>query len=251
MFTDPAVLFAAPLIVFAAYLVFGITGFGSALISIPLLAHFLPLDTIVPLIVLVDFSAACTTGLRDRDRVDRGEVRSVLPAIAVGVVAGVLVLKRLPGALLLVALGLFVAGYGLHGFARGRPLRAAPRWLAHPAGFLGGLLGAVFGIGGPVYVMYFGSRIHDTVRLRATLSVVFSLSTGMRIVLFVVTGLLLDWHLWAAAGALLPAMLAGSAVGRRIHLHLSREQVLRTMGLLLVASGASLVVRGVALHQGS
>ena len=247
MLTDPAVLIAAPFIVFAAYTVFGITGFGSALISIPLLAHFLPLDTIVPLMVLVDFSAACSSGLRDRHVVDRGEVRSVLPMIGVGVVAGVLMLKQLPGEWLLVALGIFVTAYGLHGLARGRPLRAAPGWLAHPAGFLGGLLGAVFGIGGPIYVMYFGSRIHDTARLRATLSVVFSLSTGMRIAMFVVSGLLLDWHLWLAALGLLPMMFAGTALGRRIHLHLSRQQVLRTMGVLLVASGASLLVRGLAL----
>ena len=65
--------------------------------------------------------------------------------------------------------------------------------------------------------------------------------------MFVVSGLLLDWHLWLAALGLLPMMFAGTALGRRIHLHLSRQQVLRTMGVLLVASGASLLVRGLAL----
>ena len=89
MFTDPAVLIAAPCIVFAAYTVFGITGFGSALISIPLLAHFLPLDAIVPLMVLVDFSAALTSGMRAGPVVAPAHGRAGLPLVPRGGPGGV------------------------------------------------------------------------------------------------------------------------------------------------------------------
>ncbi|MFN8997461.1 MAG: TSUP family transporter, partial [Betaproteobacteria bacterium] len=90
------VLVAAPLIVLAAYVLFGISGFGSALVSIPLLAHFLPLTTVLPLMVMLDFSAAFTTAWRSRRSVDTGEARRVFPAMLAGIAAGVLLLRNLP-----------------------------------------------------------------------------------------------------------------------------------------------------------
>lgn len=247
MFHDPAVLIAAPLIVTAAYTIFGISGFGSALVSIPLLAHFLPLKTVVPMVVLLDFSAAASTGWQARREVERAEVKRLLPAIAVGVTVGVLLLAGLPGRWLLVALGLFVIGYGARGLARG-PGRHRPvsRHFAWPTGVIAGILGALFGAGGPLYVAYLSGRIEDPTRFRATLAVVFSLGTGLRIALFLLTGLLLDWQLWAAAVLLLPLMFAGTAIGRHIHLRLSRQQIVRFFSLLLIASGSSLLVRGLA-----
>lgn len=242
------ILIAAPLIIFAAYTIFGISGFGSALISIPLLAHFLPLTTVVPMMVLLDFSAAFTTGMRFRGDVERAEVKRVVPAMVAGVIIGVLLLSKVPGEALVTVLGLFVSGYGVHRLlARGSP-RRLPDLAAHPTGFLGGMLGALFGVGGPVYVVYFASRIHDTARLRATLSVVFSLSTGFRIALFVVSGLLLDWRLLAAAIALFPLMWFGTRLGQRLHLRLSQVALARFVSVLLIASGASLVARGFGWH---
>jgi len=41
-------LIATPLIGLLAYIILGISGFGSALVTIPLLVHFLPLQTVVP-----------------------------------------------------------------------------------------------------------------------------------------------------------------------------------------------------------
>jgi len=246
--TDPTVMFAAPFIVLAAYTVFGISGFGSSLISIPLLAHFLPLKVVVPLMVLLDFSAALASGLRQRAEVDRAEVRSVLPGMAVGIVGGVLLLRNLPGEPLLVGLGVFIIAFGLFSLLRRHPVPALPPAAAFPTGFIGGLLGALFGSGGPVYVVYFSSRLHDPARLRATLSVVFTLSTGLRITMFVISGLLLDIQLLVAALLLLPLMILGTRLGRRIHLALSRAQIAKVISVLLIASGASLIAKGFALH---
>ena len=42
----------------AAYIVFGIAGFGTALVAGPVLIHFMPLATLIPLLVVLDFIAA-------------------------------------------------------------------------------------------------------------------------------------------------------------------------------------------------
>ena len=237
------VLVAAPLIVLAAYVLFGLSGFGSALVSIPLLAHFLPLTTVLPLMVMLDFSAAFTTAWRSRRSVDTGEARRVFPAMLAGIAAGVLLLRNLPGTAMLLALGLFVAGYGLAGLLRrGRAFRL-PALAAHPTGLLGGLLGALFGVGGPVYAVYFTGRIADSARRRATLSAVFTVSTGVRIAAFVTAGLLAETRLLASAAALLPLMLAGTWIGQRIHGRLSPAHTGLVVHGLLLASGASLMAR--------
>ncbi len=76
---DPSVLFAAlpfslwqwllvELAIVLAYVVFGIAGFGTALVAGPLLAGVLPLSQIIPLLVLLDFSASFGNWLPARRR---------------------------------------------------------------------------------------------------------------------------------------------------------------------------------------
>jgi uncharacterized membrane protein YfcA len=42
---SPWLFVVAPLVIIVAYTVFGLSGFGSTLVSVPLLAHFLPVST--------------------------------------------------------------------------------------------------------------------------------------------------------------------------------------------------------------
>ena len=58
----------APLLAAIAFfgaLIFGITGFGSALVTIPLATHFVPLQFALPLFALVDLSTAYSIGLEN------------------------------------------------------------------------------------------------------------------------------------------------------------------------------------------
>jgi len=58
----------AAVVIFLAYLVRGVSGFGSALVAVPLLVHFLPLTFVVPWVVMMDTLAALVlarSGQRD------------------------------------------------------------------------------------------------------------------------------------------------------------------------------------------
>lgn len=246
MLPDLPLALLAPLVVLAAYTVYGISGFGSALVSIPLLAHLLPLQTVVPMVLLLDFSAALLMGATLRGEVARDELRTVLPGIVIGVVAGVVLLSRAPGESLLIPLGVFVAGFSaLNLIRRGRAVRFARPW-GYVAGLLGGLLGALFGVGGPMYATYFAGRLDDPSRVRATLSVVFSVSTALRIALLLAVGLLLRKDVWIGAAALLPFVFVGTRIGRNLHGRVSPPVLVRVLNGLLLASGLSLVARGLA-----
>ena len=60
------VLVAVPLVVLLGYTIFGATGFGSSIVSVPALAHVFPLTFTVPLVTLVDAFAAGSTAIRFR-----------------------------------------------------------------------------------------------------------------------------------------------------------------------------------------
>ncbi len=237
------VLAAIPLIVFSAYTVFGATGFGSSLIGVPLLAHFFPLTFAVPLITALDFGGATAQSVRHSRDVAWPEFRELLPAMLIGIAAGTTLLVTMPREPALLALGIFITCYGGYLLTGSHALRRAPNWLAWPMGIVGGTFSVLFGTGGPVYMVFLSARIHDKSTLRATSSMVVTVSVWIRVVVFVATGLLLQVPLLLTAALMVPVMLAGLALGNRLHLALSGSGVRRLIALLLIGNGISLIAR--------
>ena len=238
-------LIAIPLIGLLAYIILGISGFGSALVTIPLLVHFLPLQTVVPLVVMVDFLATATTGLRFREHVEVAELKLLIPSVIVGILAGVTLLAMLPRHATLVSLGIFVTAYGIYRLIAKAPATGISRWWGIPTGIGGGLIGGLFGVGGPIYAAYMTARIPDVSRMRATLSAVFSFSTGLRVLVYVLSGLMLQTEVWWAFLCLLPVMPVGLFIGHRLHAKLTRNQIGRFISVLLVVSGLSLLWKAI------
>ncbi|MGA0034168.1 MAG: sulfite exporter TauE/SafE family protein [Burkholderiales bacterium] len=239
---QPEILILAPLIVFAAYVVFGISGFGSTLIAVPLLAHLFPLKFVVPFFVIIDCVGAFNMGLRLRADVMRREIFLLLPFMALGILCGVWLLVRVHAELLIGGLGLFVTFFGLSYIlkrGKGFPL---PHWSGAPLGMFGGATSAVFGIGGPIYVFFLTGRGATPTQIRATVPMIFMFTTLARIALFIAAGLYSPASL-VAAGALLPVMALGVWTGHHLHLNMSQQTVVRVMGALLVVNGISLLIR--------
>jgi uncharacterized membrane protein YfcA len=239
------VLLATPFVVLLGYTVFGATGFGSSIISVPGLAHVFPLTFSVPLITTTDAFAATSTATRLRRLVAWQEVARLAPAMLVGIALGATLLLQLPRGPALLALGIFATGYGTYILAGARRPTHAPGWLAWPVGIVGGIFSTLFGSGGPVYIVFLSARIADKSALRATAALVVAVSVWIRLGLFIATGLLLDAQLLTMALLLLPVMVLGLWIGNRLHHALSGAGVLRLIAVLLIANGAALIVRAV------
>ncbi|MEN5237806.1 MULTISPECIES: sulfite exporter TauE/SafE family protein [Pseudomonas] len=226
-----------------AYIVFGIAGFGTALVAGPVLIHFMPLSRIVPLLVLLDFVAALGNLLASRRDVVRGELLRLLPFMAVGCTLGVVFLLRLKSDVLLLLMGLFVTAYAVYGLAvKVRPARLSGVW-AVPMGTVGGLFGAMFGSGGFLYAIYLSARLEAKEQVRATQVALISCSTVVRLSLFLIAGVYADASLLLLAACLLPVMFVGTWLGRRLTLRLSREAFVRLVTWLVLASGLALIGR--------
>lgn len=234
---------AMVLIALVAYTILGISGFGSALVNIPLLAHFLPLTTILPILVLVDFAATSTNGLKFRSDIDVGEIKTIIPIMCVGIAIGVVLLNRVPGNALLPFLGASIALYGIYRLREPITTRfISPAW-GYLAGFTGGLMGGLFGIGGPMYASYMSRRTNDYGKMRATMAAVFTVSTAFRIVAFLIAGMFLNREVWWGVAIILPAMFIGLNIGHKLHGKLQRKHLSIFVSVMLVASGVSLIAR--------
>ena len=231
-------------IAFLGALVFGITGFGAALVTIPLATHLVPLKFALALFVLSDLACALSVGLEKPKNALRAEWTRLVPMIVVGTALGVTLLVNLPRQAAMLALGVFVSGYALYSLRKKtfekKPVSAAWAWLA---GFVGGITSTVFGAGGPLYVIYLSRRGLTQPQFRATLGFATLTSISLRLLAFLLTGLLLDARIWLSALAAVPAALAGIAVARRIYFKVSRPVLMRLVWLMLLASGGSLIWR--------
>ena len=192
MALTPEMLVVVGLVVLVGYTIFGATGFGASPITIPVLAHVLPLTFVLSLAALLDLSAALALGFHTRKQADTRELLTLVPFTLVGLTLGVTLLVRLPRNATLLTLGLFVCGYALYVIVRRGPARRLSRYWAAPAGVLGGIVGALFGMGGPPYVVYIAGRIQDPAAQRATISQMVILNVGLRVVAFALAGLLVS-----------------------------------------------------------
>ena len=110
---------AAP-VVFIAYVVFGMTGFGAAMVAVPILAQFMPLSVAVPLVVLFDLACTALVGGRNWRQVSRVELARLFPWMLLGIFLGVTLLRNAGARWPLIVLGCFVLTVCARGLKGGR-----------------------------------------------------------------------------------------------------------------------------------
>ena len=237
----------AGLVVAFAYTAFGLTGFGSTVIALPLLVLFFTLKFAVPLLMLLDMAAFLLFGAHVRKRIQYAEIGWLVPFILAGMAAGLVLLIEVAEQKLIAVLGTFLllyAGYSLirERFGRGTPALLSRAWCV-PIGLAGGVFSALFGAGGVLFAIYNAGRIRDKEALRATNAAMIMLASLARVVLFGAAGLLTQDGLIATALLLLPAMLGGAWLGNRLHAAVSAAAVVKAVYALLVIAGLLLLAR--------
>jgi uncharacterized membrane protein YfcA len=232
-------------VVTSAYFIRGITGFGSGLISVPLLALSYPLTFAIPLILALDFTASIALGGINRKQTEWSEIKVLLPAGLIGGVIGIVALLKLPPTPVLVALGVFTMFFGFRNVFGLQPVGQIHKGWAIPAGFAGGATGALFGVGSPPYVMYLSRRLSDKSKMRATFSWLIAVDGAARLIWLAIAGLLFDHELLIAYAVCLLPMAFGLYTGNKVHLDITSDGMLKTVGTLLVISGALLFLKAV------
>ncbi len=230
------------LVIVAAYLVRGVAGFGSGLIAIPYLALMLPLTTVVPLVVFLDYVASASQGVKNRNEIQWPEVLLLLPFALLGVLTALYLFTTVDSRLLSKGLGGFILVYAVYSLLASDTNERGSRLWAIPAGGFGGLIGTLFGTGGPFYVLFLKHRGLVRSQFRATFATVFLLDGVGRLAGYIYSGFY-SQDLLLIAAVSLPMMVTGLYIGGRIHTDLSQKTFQTIISILLLLSGGSLVIK--------
>jgi uncharacterized membrane protein YfcA len=125
-----------------------------------------------------------------------------------------------------------------------KPHAASDRaWLAGLAGFVSGILNTALATNGPPLVAYLRTRQLPAPSFRSTLSVVFTISNVVGLVLLVGVGAVHHGAVDLAAVSLVPGLL-GWAVGHGVSPTIPAHHFDRSVDLLLLASGILALGKG-------
>jgi uncharacterized protein len=221
------------------------TGFGLAVLAIPLCAVFVGIKTAVPLLALASAVTSLFISLRERGNIDQPELRRMVVWIGIGFPVGNLAYHYLSIDMLKFLLGVFVSSVALHGLWRlyqripRQPWNfTAGRIILVTAGVVQGAVAA----GGPLVVTYANNVIPEKQKFRATLFVIWIIFNSIFVASYFLGSEANLSVLWLCL-VCFPALVAGSYFGQWLHHRASDTffQVLVSCTLLL--SGLSLLFR--------
>lgn len=212
-------------------------GFGYAMMAVPLLA-LIDLQLVPGPAIFAGTLLTALLALDDRAAVDRTEVVSLMPALAVGTVFGALFLRGLPGdahgivfaVLILAAIAVTAAGFRV----------VFSRWSLAIAGFFAGFIGTTSGVyGAPLAVLYQREVLAKT---RATVGMILTVAGVLSLLALALAGQ------FDGAGVVLGAsMIPGAAVGfivaRRFQRFVPQHGARVAMLFIATSSALLLLVR--------
>ncbi|MGA8571783.1 MAG: sulfite exporter TauE/SafE family protein [Desulfobaccales bacterium] len=192
------------------------TGFGFALVSVPALALFLPVQSAVALQFPYCFCLSLYQAWYYRAYFEWSSMRPLFAGTILGLPIGAFMLHYLPGATLKKALAIFIAAVVIF---NALPLtqvfmkrHTRSPWWGHFCGFLSGSFLSAFTIGGPPAAMYIMSVTPNPLKVKSSLASFFSMQYILIAFLYVVGGMF-NWEMLGDTLIFSPAVAAGSALG--------------------------------------
>jgi uncharacterized protein len=231
-----AALVAALAIVLIAGFIFGLTGFGFALISVPVLLLIYDPATVVMLtMVLTIFT--CALVILDAWRAMAPRIVFwMLPGAVAGLFAGARVLAFAPADTIKLIAGAVVVTFSVL-MLRGISLPGARHSFAPPvAGGLSGLLATSTGLSSPPAVMLLAAREYPRDSFRVNMSLYFIVINVIGLGTLALQGLL-HADQFVVSGILLPVTLAGTMAGAWMSRHVPPQLFRRLTLMLLVLTG--------------
>jgi uncharacterized membrane protein YfcA len=230
-----------PLIIFFAIFTQTTSGFGLALVSMPLLAGLLGIRTATPLIALVGATAEILMLARYRQAFNLRAVGRLSLASLAGIPLGVYFLRQIDATIVTRFLGLILLGYALYAlFGPALPQLRHRAW-AYGFGFVGGLLSGAYNTSGPPVVIYGACRQWPPAEFKSNLQGFFFLNSLMTIFTHSLSGNFTPdvWRYYVLA---LPAVALGLLAGFSLDKHLNPQRFRQIVLVLLVLLSLHLLV---------
>lgn len=226
--------------VFTAATVQVISGFGFALLAVPLMTLVIATRDAVVVTTLLGMGMSSWQAIHGRAEIDWRLARRLTISAYVGMPLGLWVFVAVDDHILRLILGVSVL-IAVVLLAMRVNLRHSGPGLDVGAGFLSGLLNTSISTNGPPLVFVLQARHLEPQPFRSTITTVFALSNIAGLTLFIAAGKVHRDGLIAAAVAL-PSLAIGQLIGFPLRRHLHGERFRwMVLGLLVVAAGSAIV----------
>jgi uncharacterized membrane protein YfcA len=250
------IIVACSLICLLASTIVGFSGFGFALISVPLFTLFLDTRFVVPLESLMATFCVTVLSINNWRLVKDPKIIIAMLVISAGMVVGIPIganiLANFETVFLKRVLGVVVIIFAFHIFTRQHEEKALRRvegkkrllgtMFAFVVGIFSGIGGGMFGTSGPPLVVYVDHFAENKSVFRAQLLLLFLLNNLVRMTFYIRRGLLnadiAMFGLW-----MLPFVAFGLFAGSKIHIQVSERNFGRAVAGLLLVSGILLLIR--------
>ncbi len=245
---DPEFLAVLP-VVFLAFVLKGLTGFGPGLVIVPVAAVLIGAQEAVLLIAFLDLVSNTLIACRDRTSISYGFWLPMAIAMGAGSLIGGLFLRLVPPrdfSFLLAVVVALVGVWFLFGRINGNgnplqtelPAKTGPKDTAVAVST--GVFGGFFGLAGILIAAYLGTFLAKEL-LRRVLVHILLVSATVRVITYTATGMYTLNILLLAAGAI-PLLLAGLYCGDRLLFRISELWFSRVIGAALLISAGRMLL---------
>jgi len=230
-------------IIFFAFFTRALFGFGGALISIPLLAFFFKLNFAVPLEAIFEVALSLMLIKGELHKINKKALIPLVLGSFIGTLLGTYFLKSFANDILQKLLGIVIIIFSLNLLRKqNQEVNILPVPVGVVTGTISGILGGMFGTSGPPFVIYLAHQIKTKDVLRATLIGLFAFDFTWRLGVFIVTGLITKDVLLMTL-YLTPALILGTLLGKKSFVTINEEQYRKLVVILLVITGALLIIK--------
>ena len=232
----------ANLAISAAALISSITGFGYALLAIPVLVIFLAPQVVVPMVLMSWMPLSLLLAREAYGDIAWPKVGQWLLGAVPGMVFGAYGLAHIDEGLMRGTIGALTIAAALSVWMRPARPFVRERLLAAVAGLVSGIMAGVSGVSGPPVVLFGLNQGWDYRVLRGCLIAYFTVLHALTIAVLGNFGMVNGLTLGMAVGVL-PGMFIGYLIGIRLKERIDGEH-LRTLTLVVVSlAGLAAIIR--------
>jgi uncharacterized membrane protein YfcA len=231
----------AMVVVLAAGVVKGLTGFGFALLTVPFLVVLFDPKTAIPIIIILNALSNVPLFIHSRKWSD---LKRIWPLIVTGIIsipAGTYLLVVLDAVAVRMIVGVAVCLFALAYLLGFRREIRRERWGMVGAGMLSGVLNGLISAGGPPVILFLSNQGMARDVFRANL-IAFFLFQNIATLSVQLSSGLVSQHIARLAAVLILPLAAGALVGTRLVKHVPETAFRKAVLAIVLAAGLMVVL---------
>ncbi len=204
-------------IVLLAAFVKGVTGFGFALVSLPLLMFWFPAKELIPVLMLCNLFASILIVLQKKEYklIDK-KSRSLIIYGAIFTIFGVTLLKNIPNKALIVILAVFFIVMSIFSMLKHKKISKYKIGIYRLAGAVCGFLTGCISVSGPPLALFL-HQVNVNNRQFREIFAWFSITTATVALISYYFADLLTWKTLELSAISIPLLFIGSYTGKRLN----------------------------------